>query len=87
MHGFLEDFRSLARDIASRPTCIAELIPDPIPATLGAYDAAGMSIGGIHFIPDVSGSVVPVLWRQKKSGMGSTQFGFLGQSCWVHQQQ
>ena len=65
VHGFLEDFRSLAQDIASRPTFIAELIPNPIPVSLGACDAAGMGMGGIHFIPDVTGSVTPVLWRHK----------------------
>ena len=65
MHGFLEEFRSLARDIPSRPTRIAELMPGPIPDTLGACNAAGMDMGGIHFIPDIRSSVIPVLWRHK----------------------
>ena len=65
VHGFLEDFRWLAADIASRPTRIAELVPDPIPATLGACDAAGAGMGGVHFVPTPEGNMVPLLWRQK----------------------
>ena len=63
VHGCLEDFWCLAQNIASRPTQIAELIPDPIPATLGACDAAGMGMGGIHFITEADRSVIPILWR------------------------
>ena len=65
VHGFLDDFYTLAQDIASRPTRIAELIPNPIPTTLGACDTAGVGIGGIDFIPAIDGSVVPILWRHK----------------------
>ena len=64
VHGFLDDFRWLATDIASRPTRIAELIPDPLPSTLGACDAAGTGMGGVHFVPDEHGNIVPLLWRQ-----------------------
>ena len=63
LHGFLEDFRNLAEDVASRPTRIAELVPDKYPATLGACDAAGSGMGGIHFIPLANGKTQPVLWR------------------------
>lgn len=63
IHGFLDDFRWLANDIAARPTRIAELVPDSFPATLGACDAAGTGMGGIHFIPDANGAVTPILWR------------------------
>ena len=40
-----------------------ELIPDPISTTLGACDAAGVGMGGIHFISVIDGSVIPILWR------------------------
>ena len=63
LHSFLQDFRWLASDIAARPTRIAELIPDLLPATLGACDAAGTGMGGIHFIPGPSGAITPILWR------------------------
>ena len=64
LHGFLDDFRWLADDLVSRPTRIAELIPDRNPRTEGACDAAGSGMGGVHFIPDAeSGGVVPILWR------------------------
>lgn len=65
LHGFLDDFRALATDISQRPTRIAELVPDTIPATLGACDAAGSGMGGVHFIPDAGGVILPILWRQE----------------------
>ena len=63
VHDFLADFKWLANDISSRPTRIAELIPDT-PATLGAVDAAGEGMGGVHFIPS-EGRIIPILWRRK----------------------
>ena len=65
MHKFLDDFRLLAKDVATRPTRIAELVPDVYPATLGACDAAGEGMGGVHFVPDESGNVIPILWRRQ----------------------
>ena len=50
LHGFLEDFCWLATDVATQPTRIAEFVPDPVPATIGACDAAGTGMGGIHFV-------------------------------------
>lgn len=64
VHGFLEDFRWLAQDILRRPTRIAELVPDHCPATLGACDAAGTGMGGVHFVPDEQGVMQPLMWRQ-----------------------
>ena len=67
LHGFLEDFRSLAKDLASQPTRIAELVPDEEPRTEGSCDAAGDGMGGVHFIPisDCAGDddIAPILWR------------------------
>ena len=66
VHGFLDGFFSLALDIASRPTRIAELIPDTIHATLGpCEDATGDGKGRIHFITTVDCTVIPVLWQHK----------------------
>jgi len=67
LHGFLDDFRWLARDLAERPTRIAELIPDREPRTEGACDAASAGMGGVHFIPASHDArdddIVPILWR------------------------
>jgi len=48
----LEDFKWLANVISSRPTCIAELVPDTHP-TLGAVDAAGEGMRAVStsFLP------------------------------------
>ena len=64
LHGFLDDFRWLAMDLASRPTHIAELIPDQNPATNGACDAAAAGMGGVHFVPTDTKEVL-LLWRQQ----------------------
>ena len=64
LHGFLEDFRWLVIDVGTRPTRIAELVPDPVPVTIEVCDAVGTGMGGIHFVPSSDGSVIPLLWRQ-----------------------
>ena len=64
VHDFLKDFRWLARDLASRPTRMGELVPNSIPDTVGACDAAGTGMGGVHFVPDATG-VTPLLWRTR----------------------
>ena len=51
LHGFLKDLRWLAKDVATQPTRIAELIPDPVPVTTGACDAAGTGMGGYTLRP------------------------------------
>ena len=63
VHGFLDDFRVLAKDVASRPTRIAEIMPTT-PSVLGACDAAGTGMGGVAFVTTEDGSVQPLLWRQ-----------------------
>jgi hypothetical protein len=62
---FLHDFRWLVEDVGSRPTEIAEIVPDAIPATKGACDASGLGLGGVHFVPLPDGRTLPMLWRQK----------------------
>jgi hypothetical protein len=63
VHTILKDFGDLASDLGERPTRIAELIPSAIPATMGAQDAAGPAMGGVHFVPLPDGSIQPMLWR------------------------
>jgi hypothetical protein len=81
LHGFLDDFRLLAQELTSRPTRIAELIPDRVPRTEGACDAAGSGMGGVHFIPasiDAGDEdVVPLLWRERFPQWVRDQL-----SCW-----
>jgi hypothetical protein len=63
VHTILNDSGDLASDLRERPTCIAELVPSVIPATLGAQDAAGPGMGGVHFVPLPDGSIQPMCWR------------------------
>ena len=62
-HEFLDDFRWLAADLASRPTRISEIIATQ-PSIIGACDAAGTGMGGVFFVPSKSGQIQPYLWRQ-----------------------
>jgi hypothetical protein len=63
VHAVLRDFRALATELQSRPTCISELVPSMTPATMGAQDATGKGMGGVHFVPMPDGSIAPLLWR------------------------
>ena len=71
----LQDFLWLAKDITSRPTHLAEIVPTP-PTYFGAMDASKSGMGGVWFPPDLqlSGAVLPhsshrldapTLWRYK----------------------
>jgi hypothetical protein len=63
LHDFLNNFRWLAHDLATRPTRIAELTPLP-ESTLGACDATGLGMGGVHFVPTpLDTQLQPYLWR------------------------
>ena len=64
LHGFLDDFRWLAKDLMSRPTRIAEIIPNRHPATNGACDAAASGMGGVHLVP-IDTKETPLLRRQR----------------------
>ena len=55
----LDDFKNLARDLHSRPTNLAEIIPD-VPSGIGAVDASGHGMGGVLFCPGAP----PLLWRE-----------------------
>jgi hypothetical protein len=63
VHSVLQDFHWLAKDMGRRPTRIAELIPARHPATLGAQNASGLGMGGVHFVTLPNGDVQPLLWR------------------------
>jgi hypothetical protein len=49
VHAFLNDFRWLAQDLTSRPTRLAEILPQE-PAAVGAVDAAGAGMGGVWYV-------------------------------------
>lgn len=55
----------MSRDLASHPTRIAELIPDPILHNKGACDAEGVGMGDVHFVPSEDISIIPLLWWQQ----------------------
>jgi hypothetical protein len=55
----LDDFDQLAQSVASRPTRLAEIIPD-IPTFIGSCDASRRGMGGVWFFPDGTCYV----WRQ-----------------------
>ena len=69
VHDALEDFRWLLRDIKSRPTRIAELVP-LLASAEGHHDASGVGTGGVwfpaqHLNPRVGYNNGPILWRLK----------------------
>jgi hypothetical protein len=69
VHGALEDFRWLLRDLQRRPTRIAELVP-LLAAAEGHHDASGKGAGGVwfpakHLAPRRGYKNQPVLWRLK----------------------
>ena len=69
VHQSLKDFRWLLRDIASRPTRIAELVP-LLASALGYHDASGQGAGGVwfpapHLVPRGDPTQKPLLWRYK----------------------
>jgi hypothetical protein len=49
VHDTLKDLRWLAQDLASRPTRLYEIVPQPEPELLGAQDASGNGMGGVWF--------------------------------------
>ena len=64
LHGFLDNFRLLAKDLVSRPTHIAELVPDREPVTNGVCDTATLGMCGVHFVP-ADTMEIPILWRRQ----------------------
>ena len=67
VHQALEDFRWLLRDLSSRPTRIAELVP-LLSSAEGHHDASGEGAGGVwfpadHLAPREGTTGQPVVWR------------------------
>ncbi|KAL7526950.1 hypothetical protein ACHAXR_005745 [Thalassiosira sp. AJA248-18] len=68
VHQALDDFRWLAKDLATRPTRIGELIPLS-PVADGHHDASGAGAGGVWYPGDNirpregTNPAQPVLWR------------------------
>ena len=54
----LDTFASLAADVISRPTHLAEIVPEE-PALFGAHDAAKLGMGGVFWDEDLE----PRVWR------------------------
>ncbi len=46
----LDNFEALVHDLHSRPTRLAEIVPD-VPTGIGACDAAAAGMGGVWFAP------------------------------------
>jgi hypothetical protein len=61
VHDQLDDFRTLAANIAGRPTRWGEVIPSA-PAFYGCTDALALGMGGIWV--DALGLLPPLLWRK-----------------------
>lgn len=49
-------------DLTWRPTRITEIIARVKPDTLGDQDASALGMGGVHFVPQEDGQVLPLLW-------------------------
>ena len=71
VHQALDDFRWMHKDIAGRPTRIAELVP-LLASALGYHDASGQGAGGVWFPheslaprahPTAAPSSDPIVWR------------------------
>jgi hypothetical protein len=58
IHAYLNDLERLAHNLASRPTRLAEIIPEH-PSVIGSCDAAKPGMGGVLFCPNQP----PLVWR------------------------
>ena len=76
-HDAMEDFRWMADDICSRPTRIAEVVPET-PAAIGMSDAAGPGMGGVWlpgsdevYLASLKSSLTPALDVRFKAEVGA----------------
>jgi hypothetical protein len=86
VHTILRDFRLLATYLKERPTRISELVPSIVPATIGAQDATGNDMVGIHFVPLPDGVTPPAL-TSPLSDRSAGPPRVLRQPCQHHHQQ
>jgi hypothetical protein len=63
VHAFLQDFRWLDDELVTCPTIMLEVVPSTKPGTRGVCDASKMGMGGVHFIPQIDGTIKTYLWR------------------------
>ena len=64
MRDQLADFEYLASELATRPTSLAELVPDH-PVAVGPHDASGTGMGGVWFPATTNSNLTPILWRER----------------------
>ncbi len=62
MRDQLSDFEHLASTLHSRPTELAELVPDH-PIALGPHDASGTGMGGAWLPATTHSHIPPTIWR------------------------
>lgn len=62
MRDQLTDFEHLAHSLKSRPTELAEIVPDH-PVAVGPHDAAGDGAGGAWLPATTHSNIPPLLWR------------------------
>lgn len=60
----IKDFQHLAADLSTRPTAIAELVPDH-PVAIGPHDASGSGMGGVWIPATTNSNLQPILWRAR----------------------
>ena len=64
MRDQLDDFEHLAATVQSRPTELAEIVPDH-PIALGPHDASGAGMGGAWLPATTDSHIPPLLWRAR----------------------
>ena len=64
MRDQLDDFEHLASTVRSRPTELAEIVPDH-PIALGPHDASGTGMGGVWLPATTDSHLPPILWRAR----------------------
>ena len=64
MRDQLDDFEHLAATVQSRPTELAEIVPDH-PIALGPHDASGTGMGGAWLPATTDSNLSPIIWRAK----------------------
>lgn len=62
MRDMLTTFEHLADSVVSRPTELAELVPDH-PIAIGPHDASAAGMGGVWLPATTNSNVTPILWR------------------------
>ena len=64
LHGFLDNFRWLAKDLVFKLTYITEIITNCHPVTNGVCDAAALGMGSVHFVPTDTKEILLLWWQR-----------------------